>query len=92
MNMKQDRKMKYKDMLKTNPYHADGYKRFIYTDKKEKDDYALIQKIEGCRKTLKSIANDADGLFDEELDDLRYFLKSQLGAKNCKKLAKIFTL
>lgn len=87
---REDRKTTYKEMLKTHPFHADGIKRLIYTDKEEKDSYGIIPIVIGSRVDLKRIATLSDNLFDEELDDLRYLLKSQIGKKNFKKLAKVF--
>jgi ribosome-binding ATPase YchF (GTP1/OBG family) len=90
--MQEERKAQYEHFKRVNPVVADGAKRFIYTQEKEKDDYDIIRTFQVCRKPLKYIAASSDTFFDEELEDLRYLFRSQLGKKTFKKLAKIFTL
>jgi hypothetical protein len=89
--MKETRKAQYEKIKAMNPVVADGGKRFIYTQEKEKDDYDIIRVFQECRKPLKYIATCSDNFFDEELEDLRYLFESQLGKKTFKKLAKVFT-
>ncbi len=78
----------YQKALVQNPLHADGLKRLIFTDAEEKDNYGLIPKVIGIRVDLKYIATHVDDLMDDEIQDLQYLLKSQLGKK---KLCKVFT-
>jgi len=86
-----ERKEQYERVLKTHPFQASKFKKFIYTNEEEQDEFGLINNIITCRPLLKKMATDSSRLFDEELDDFRSFLRSQLGKKNFNKLDKVFT-
>jgi len=88
---RKERQEKYEEVVKLHPFHTDDYKIFIYNDKKEKDNYDIIRDIEGIRRVLKRLATNSDEFITEEMEDLRFFIKSQVGKKNFKKLCKIFT-
>lgn len=81
----------YKNM-RTMPQHADGLKRFIFTEhKKVKDNYGVLTALEKCVEPLTQIVDSSDNFFDEELDDLRKAIIFKLGKKKCKKLVNILT-
>jgi len=89
--LRKERAKRYAELFEKNPFHADDFKRFIYNDKKEKDICYIIRDVESIRRALKRIANESGDFIQEEMDDLRYFIKSQIGKKNFKKLSKVFS-
>ncbi len=87
---RKERQKEYNKWRKTHPQHADGIKRFIYNEVKQKDDYGIMNKLLPSVENLKYVANSSEYLLDEEIYDLKLMLQDKLGKKAFKKLRKIF--
>ena len=85
-----ERKEVYIKAFEINPIAAQDGKYFIFNEEDEKDSLNLIPLVTSIRPKLKTLAVFSDKLFDEELKDLRAFIKTQIGKNNFKKLTKVF--